>query len=229
MKSTLLFCILFSISICCFAQKHTLTGTIYDEDKNVLTEANVLLKNATEGIITNKKGQFTLDINSKDILVISYLGFETKEVVVGDQKEITIILKSEWEKLEAVEIVGFKTTTKHIMYCRGCFSRTSCLVNQEGNDEESNKEFKRISSEHRLISLFPNPSATGLFQLQLDKTYNNLTVEIFNMNGQLIQTTTHTKRSKIPQIDLSTQPKGIYLIRTTADEKVLETKKAVKL
>jgi hypothetical protein len=49
------------------------------------------------------------------------------------------------------------------------------------------------------------------------------------MNGQLIQTTTQTKLSKIPQINLSTQPKGIYLIRTIADGKLLETKKAVKL
>ena len=228
MKSTLLFYLFFSVSICCLAQKHTLTGTIYDEDKNVLSDVNVLAKNTLEGIITDKKGQFTLDVQSTTILEISYLGFKTKEIIVGDQKEITVTLKSQWEKLEAVTIVGIRTTTKHSMSCRGCHGAIGFEIIQEGTGEGSNREFKRISGEERLISLFPNPSATGLFQLQLYKTYDNLTVEIFNMNGQLIQTTTHTKLSKIPQIDLSTQAKGIYLIRTIVDGELLETKKAIR-
>ena len=69
MKSTLLFLLFFSFSICCFSQNNTISGTVYDEDNNVLADANVLVKNSTEGTITDKKGQFALDANPKDTLV----------------------------------------------------------------------------------------------------------------------------------------------------------------
>jgi hypothetical protein len=174
MKSTLLFYLFFSVSICCFAQKHTLIETVYDEDKNVLADANVLLKNAAEGIITDKKGQFTLEVQPKDTLVISYLGFEKKEIVVSDQKEITIILKSQWEAIDPVVVVAYRTKIrcKSILCCGG-YSVIDYEIIQE-----STEEFKRISSNESLTSLFPNPSANGLFQLKLDKTYDNLTVEV---------------------------------------------------
>ncbi|QHI36631.1 TonB-dependent receptor SusC [Kordia antarctica] len=211
MKSTLLFYLFFSLSICCFAQMNSVTGTIYDEDKNILADANVIVKNSKEGTITDKKGQFTLDVTPKDTLEISYLGFETKEIVVGDQKEITIILKSEWEKLDASIIVA----EDYNRTIRCGFSWKVIYIEEEYN--------------HVIIgTLFPNPSTNGLFQLQLDKTYTNIQIEVFNMNGQLIQTSTYTKLSKIPQIDLSTQAKGVYLIRTIVDGELLETKKAVK-
>lgn len=219
MKSTLLFLLFFSFSICCFSQNNTISGTVYDEDNNVLADANVLVKNSTEGTITDKKGQFALDANPKDTLVISYLGFETKEIVVGDQKELSITLTSELNNLDTVVVIAQGVIT--------CSTRLCCCF--DFIVEEETAEFKRIPSEQSLTSLFPNPSTTGLFQLKLDKTYTNLTIEIFNMNGQLIQTSTHTKLSKIPQINLSTQSKGMYLIRTVVDGNILETKKAVKL
>lgn len=225
MKSILLCCLFFSFSICCFAQMNSVTGTIYDEDKNMLADANVIVKNSKEGTSTNKKGQFTLDTQKDAILEISYLGFETQEIVVGNHKEITIMLKSEWETIDPVVLVAYGKTIR----CKSTLCCGHCSVTGSEIIYEKSEEFKRISSEQSLTSLFPNPSANGLFQLQLDKNYEKLTIEIFNMNGQLIQTSTRTKLSKIPQIDLSNQAKGIYLIRIIADGNVLETKKAVKL
>jgi len=218
MKKSLLFTLLFSISICCFAQKRTITGTIYDEDKNVLADANVIVKNSKTGFITNEKGQFSIDVVKKAILEVSYLGFETKEIVITDQKEITIILKSQWEKMEPVEIIAYGGVTCSVSWCC-CF---------EHIQEKENTEFKRIPNEQRLNSLFPNPSTSGLFQLQLNEDYTKLSIEVFNMNGQLLQSNTFTKLSKNPQIDLSKQTKGIYLVRIIADGNVLETKKAIR-
>ena len=66
-----------------FAQT-TLTGYVYnsvtDEPLNL---ANVIIQNSTTGTTTNAEGEFTLSGNfgAQDILVISYLGFETKEML----------------------------------------------------------------------------------------------------------------------------------------------------
>ncbi len=218
MKSILLCYVFFNITFFGFAQSNTISGTVYDEDKNVLTDANVTIRNTRKGTITNEKGQFALDATPKDTLVISYVGFETKKVFVGDQKEITVTLNSDLRRMDPIVLIAQGATVCSCkMYCYFLF------------DEEETTEFKRIQSEERLTSLFPNPSANGLFQLKLDTTFDKLTIEVFNMNGQLIQTSTHTKLSKIPQIDLSTQPKGMYLIRAVVDGTVLETKKAMRL
>jgi hypothetical protein len=219
MKSTLLFYAFFSITFFGFAQSNTISGTVYDEDKNVLADANVLVKNSKEGTITDKKGQFALDANSKDTLVISYVGFETKEIIVNDQKHIQIILEKDFDELDTVTVVACSSYS----ICKTISCELWSLVSEE---EVFHKD--EISTESTSTALFPNPSANGLFQLKLDKTYNTITVEVFNMNGQLLQTSTHTKLSKIQQIDLSTQPKGMYLIRTIADGNLLETKKAIR-
>lgn len=221
MKPTLLFTLFLSFSICCFAQKRTITGTIYDEDKNVLADANVIVKNSEKGIITDDKGQFTIDANSKDILVISYLGFKTKEIVVSEQKEISITLTDALEMMETVEIIGYDGVSCKII-------KRCCQWSVVDSEEIETTEFKRIPSEQRLTSLFPNPSPNGIFQLQLNEDYTELTLEVYTMNGQLVQSNRHTKLSKNPQIDLSKQAKGIYLIRIIADGNVLETKKALK-
>ncbi|KAB8154086.1 T9SS type A sorting domain-containing protein [Kordia sp. TARA_039_SRF] len=225
MKRILLFTLFFSISITCFAQKRTLTGTIYDEEKNILADASVRVKNSTNGTITNKHGRFAIEVEPKDILEISYLGFETKEIPVSDAKEIKVALMYSWEKIDAVEIVGLSgSAVRKAIACRCCCGSIGIEI-----EKETSTEFKRIQGEERLNSLFPNPSATGFFQLQLHDNYTQLTTEVFNLNGQLLQTTTHTTLSKLPQIDLSKQPKGIYLIKITADGKTLETKKAMRL
>jgi hypothetical protein len=225
MKSTLLFVLFLSFSMCCFAQKQTITGTIYDEDKNVLADANVIVKNSKKGTITDERGQFSIDIEAKAILEVSYLGFETKEVAVRNQKEMIVMLTSQSEEIEAVIVIAQKgiirckkPTSTIITYTRGCGLRI------QGVSIEKN-----IQKEESIVSkLFPNPSANGFFQLQLNETYMKVNIEVFNMNGQLVQSNTHTQLSKNPQIDLSKQAKGIYLIRIVADGKVLETKKAIR-
>ncbi len=225
MKPSLLCMLFIFISLNSFAQKRTLTGTIYDEDKNVLADANVIVKNSTNGTVTNSYGRFAIEVAPKDVLEISYLGFETKEITIDDQKELKVELTEAWEKIDAVEIIAYGgvTCTKRII-CGGY------LWNSEENTEEKETtEFKRIQGEERLNSLFPNPSTNGLFQLQLNESYAKLTLAVYNMNGQLLQSTTYTKLSKNPQIDLSKQAKGMYLVRIIADGTVLETKKAMRL
>ena len=226
MKTKLLFILFLTFSICCFAQKRTITGTIYDENKNVLADANVIVNNSEKGIITDEKGQFTIDANSKDTLVISYLGFETKEVVITDQKRINVILENSFDKLDIVflrtktiklapwelEVNKAKSTSSHKLTCHAIGVKILYLA----------------AAENVIPTLFPNPSTNGIFQLQLNKNVTKLTVEVYNMNGQLLQSNTHTQLSKNPEIDLSKHPKGIYLIRIVADGKVLETKKAIR-
>ena len=226
MKARLFCIVFFSFSMYCFAQKHTLTGIVYDEEKKVLADANVIVKNSEEGVITNEKGQFSIKVEADDVLEISFLGFETKSLVISNETKIQIDLVKKIDELDIVYINPKGVKLKPV--------KIDC-------PEPSSSSRKRLSClaygmkitpikipEIVTATLFPNPSTNGLFQLQLNEHYTQLTLEVFNLNGQLLQSNTYTKLSKNPQIDLSKQAKGIYLIKITADGNTLETKKAIR-
>ena len=60
------------------------------------------------------------------------------------------------------------------------------------------------------IHLFPNPSVTGLFNIENEKTVNTYSVSIYNSTGQFIKQQVFTKQNGV--LDLSDYKKGIYFI-----------------
>lgn len=67
-------------------QKHTVTGTVLDEEKTPLPGTNVVLKGTAIGTQTDFDGKFEFPraLEAGDILVFSYIGFETKEYTIED-------------------------------------------------------------------------------------------------------------------------------------------------
>ncbi len=93
-----------------FAQ-HSLTGTVQDKKSEPVFAANVYLKSTPEkGATTDFDGKFSLTIdNTNDILVVSYLGFQTKEIPLTSidfNKPLLIILKKDAQTLEEVIITA---------------------------------------------------------------------------------------------------------------------------
>ena len=58
-------------------------GTVADDQNNPLPGASVVIKGTTTGATTDFDGAFSIDANQGDVLVISFVGFETQEVTVG--------------------------------------------------------------------------------------------------------------------------------------------------
>lgn len=90
-----------------------ISGTVTDENGQPLPGANVLEKGTTNGSQTDFDGKFSLNVTNKDaVLVVSYIGFLTKEIIVGDQRDISIRLVEDAAKLDEVVVVGYGTSTK---------------------------------------------------------------------------------------------------------------------
>ncbi|MFK7748221.1 MAG: carboxypeptidase-like regulatory domain-containing protein [Kordia sp.] len=86
-----------------------LKGTV-SNPQEPLDGANVILKGSNEGTVTNKKGEFTFPVALKtgDILLISYLGYESIEVKIkADTKFIKAVLSD-----EVIEFMGAVNTNK---------------------------------------------------------------------------------------------------------------------
>ena len=98
-----------------FLAQSTLTvkGKVIDKENNPLPGASILIKGTTIGSITDFDGLFSINIPKKpSTLVISYLGYKSKEVVVNNQKNITIILDNSSEQLEEIVVIGYGSSTK---------------------------------------------------------------------------------------------------------------------
>ncbi len=93
-------------------QTGKLTGTIYDEDGISIPGATVMIKGTTKGTLTDIDGAFTIDVEPNAILLISFVGFETKEIPVDGKSSIHIVLKTVSEELEDVTVVAFAKQKK---------------------------------------------------------------------------------------------------------------------
>ena len=93
-------------------QAKTITGTITDKLGNPIIGANVVVKGTTNGTITNMDGYFSLTANKGSILQISYIGFLTQEITIGDSNTLSIVLKEDSETLDEVVVVGYSTQKK---------------------------------------------------------------------------------------------------------------------
>jgi TonB-linked SusC/RagA family outer membrane protein len=95
-----------------FAQK-TLTGRVNDAQGQPVIGANVVIKGTTTGVTTDVEGKFTLNPPSSGAsLIISFIGYITKEVAVDNLSVIDITLESDAMSLDEVVVVGYGTQKK---------------------------------------------------------------------------------------------------------------------
>ena len=91
----------------------TITGTIVEENGEPLIGVSVLIKGTTTGTSTSIDGTFSINVpNAKSILVFTFIGYETQEVLVGTKSKIDLTLKVDSKNLDEVVVVGYATTTR---------------------------------------------------------------------------------------------------------------------
>ncbi len=83
------------------------TGKITDEDGNALIGVTVKAKEGGSGTVTDADGNYTLQVEDDGVLVISYVGYETKEVPVNGRPEINIELSGSISQLNQLVVVGY--------------------------------------------------------------------------------------------------------------------------
>lgn len=93
-------------------QGNKVQGIIKDESDQPIIGANISIKGTTTGAISDIDGKFSIDAPKKSTLVISYIGYITKEIEVGDNNKIDIVLKEDAQSLDEVVVVGFGTQKK---------------------------------------------------------------------------------------------------------------------
>lgn len=88
-------------------------GAVYDTSGEPLPGVNVFIKGTTIGVITDIDGRFSLPAPSRrSVLVVSFVGYQTNEIIVGNSKEFKIVLEEEVNSLDEVVVVAYGSQKK---------------------------------------------------------------------------------------------------------------------
>lgn len=91
------------------AEERLIKGRVVDEQGQPVPGASVLLKGKNKGALTDLDGAFQLQATSADVLQISFVGYKTQDVAVGNQTMFQVRLQPDVEQLEEVVVVGYGT------------------------------------------------------------------------------------------------------------------------
>ena len=100
------------LSAAALAQNITVKGSVVDEAGEGIVGASVQVKGTTTGIAADVDGNFTISVPSNAILVISSIGYETKEVAVAGKTFINVTLKADNEFIESAVVLGYGSAKK---------------------------------------------------------------------------------------------------------------------
>lgn len=90
-----------------------ITGRVVDENNKPIAGASVTVKNTNIGTTTNDNGVFALNVSDENaVLEISFVGYVTKTIAVGNNRNFAIVLSLENKKLEDFVVIGYQTVRK---------------------------------------------------------------------------------------------------------------------
>lgn len=97
-----------------YGQQRTVSGRVTAGDNGEsLPSVSVVIKGTTTGVISDFDGNYSIDVGGPDdVLVYRFMGYQDKEVQVGDQTEIDVVLDLETVGLEELVVIGYGKVRK---------------------------------------------------------------------------------------------------------------------
>ncbi|MGS2740598.1 SusC/RagA family TonB-linked outer membrane protein [Sinomicrobium sp. M5D2P17] len=105
--------------ICCIAifpagvyAQETITGKVIDADNQPLPGANILVEGTNRYAVSDFDGNFSVEASPGEVLEVTYIGFQSRQITVGDDDTLTITLQEDTSELDEVVVVGYGTQRK---------------------------------------------------------------------------------------------------------------------
>jgi len=93
-------------------KKRKITGVVNDVNGEPIIGATVKEKGTNNGTVSDLDAKFSLEISSGAVLEISYIGYQTHEVKIGDRTTFSVTLNEDQQLLDEVVVVGYGTQKK---------------------------------------------------------------------------------------------------------------------
>lgn len=96
-------------SLWSFGQSNLVQGTVKDETGAPMVGVNVIIQGTTQGAVTDVNGTYKLEAKPGSVLIFSFIGYESQNITVGNQKEINVQLAQGDLMVDDVVVVGYGT------------------------------------------------------------------------------------------------------------------------
>ena len=106
------FCFMLTIATVWAQNERQISGKVVDEDNQGLPGVNVMLKGTSTGTITDVDGTYKLQVPEDAILTFSFVGYQTKDVIVGSKSVVNLKLAPDLTTLNEILVVGYGTQEK---------------------------------------------------------------------------------------------------------------------
>lgn len=126
-------------SFCCSnvqAQSSTVTGRVTDSHRSVIPGVHLKIKGTSQGTVTDVDGGYSLEVpDANSVIVFSFIGYISKEVIVGSQTEINVELMDEIKSLSEVVVtaLGINKESRRIGYAVATISGDQMNKARESN------------------------------------------------------------------------------------------------
>jgi len=84
-----------------------IAGVVTSPEGSALSGASVSVNGSKNGTVTKRDGSFVITANTKDVLLISYIGYDTKRITIGNETNLKIILSLSVNELDQVVVTGY--------------------------------------------------------------------------------------------------------------------------
>ncbi|EMR02552.1 SusC/RagA family TonB-linked outer membrane protein [Cesiribacter andamanensis] len=130
----IVFC--FGSTLPALAQLQQVGGVVRDTKGETLPGVAIRVKGTTTGAVTNLQGQYSLQVSGPEsVLIASFVGFQTQEILVGNRSVIDITLEESVEQLREVVVtaLGIEKEKKSLGYSAQAISGDELVVARENN------------------------------------------------------------------------------------------------
>ncbi len=133
------------------AQDRTVSGTVTAEEEGPLPGVNILLKGTTTGTVTDVEGNYRINVDSEDaVLVFSAVGYTSEEIPVGNQSTIDVLMLPDIQSLSEIVVVGYGNQER---------AKVSSAITSVGGEEIA--ELPVPSAEQALQGRVPGVNIAG--------------------------------------------------------------------
>lgn len=192
--------LLSAINLSVAAQNITVTGTVVDPAENEpLIGATVRAKGTSAGVATDIDGNYSINVPPKSTLIISSIGYETKEVAVDGRTRIDISMTSTSAMLDEVVVIGYGVQRKSDI--TGSISSVS---GKEINDVPVSSALQALQGKASGVNIIQNSGAPGgatTIKIRGTGTVNDAD-PLYVVDGFIVDDITHINPNDIANIEI---------------------------
>lgn len=90
----------------------TISGRVTDENGEPIPGVTIVIAGTTTGTVTDIDGNFSIDADEGASILISFIGYESQRITIGNQTQVNVVLMEDQSSLEEVVVVGYGTQRK---------------------------------------------------------------------------------------------------------------------